>query len=335
MLTAPSSCHFLEKKSIFVIGAGVSGTAFVASLRAIWDHEVTFPQVTVFDRDTRDTHERCGGYSLFLVGHDVSGGLIALSKVGLLDNVLRSAVAGVDSDGTFKLWSSDWKELTGRQHSPISGIPTSSVRISRNEVRRVQLEAAQLNKEGAVQWDTRCVSVSKLPTGRMALEIIRCDDDEARVMECDRVVVADGANSKIRANLRPTDQLEYTEAVMRTGVSRFPGPLPKKIGRSWGFVLSATVMHMNAHDKLPFWHLDSESMPVILIGDCNHALSPFAGYGANLGLNDAWDLAEQLVKGKVLAKAIEAYDDISFPRANKIVTRARKMLQAGHSTGLR
>ncbi|KAM3548930.1 hypothetical protein ARSEF4850_009134 [Beauveria asiatica] len=219
-------------------------------------------------------------------------------------------------------------------------------------------------------------------------------------MKCDLVVVADGANSKIRANLRPTDQLEYTGAVMRTGVSRFPGPLPNKIGRSWGFVLSGTgtscfvspvgekdlhwavghledktsgdiadiddatqtsqeaaelsskigepfktilsltdpattVMRMNAHDKLPFRHLDSESMPVILIGDCNHALSPFAGHGANLGLNDAWDLAEQLVKGKVLAKAIEADDDISFPRANKIVTHARKMSRAGHSTGLR
>ncbi|KAK8146696.1 hypothetical protein G3M48_002711 [Beauveria asiatica] len=142
MLAAPSSCHFLEKKSIFVIGAGISGTAFVASLRAIWDQQVTFPQVTVFDRDSRYTHERCGGYSISLVGHDVSGGLIALSKMGWLDNVLRSAVAGVDSDDTFKLWSSDWKELTGRQHSPTSGIPTSSVRISRIEVRRILLEAA-------------------------------------------------------------------------------------------------------------------------------------------------------------------------------------------------
>ncbi|PMB66178.1 Tetracycline resistance protein from transposon Tn4351/Tn4400 [Beauveria bassiana] len=398
MPTAPSSCHVLSNKAIFVIGAGISGSAFVASLRAIWDHEVAFPQVTVFDRESRD-QERCGGYSLSLVGHDVSGGLVALSKMGLLDDVLRNAVAGVDGDGTFKMWSTDWKELAGRQRAPISGIPTSSVRISRNKVRRILLEAAQLDKEDAVQWNSRCISVSKLPTGRMALKITRCEDDEARVMECDLVVVADGANSKIRAQLRPTDPLEYTGAVMRTGVSRFPGPLPEQIGRSWGFVLSgtgtscfvspvgekdlqwavghledktsgditdlddathtiqkaaelgskidepfktilsltdpATVMRMNAHDKLPFRHSGFESMPVIFIGDCNHALSPFAGYGANLGLNDAWDLAEQLVKGKVLAKAIEAYDDISFPRANKIVTRARKMLRAGHSTGLR
>lgn len=393
------SSHFLSTKSIFVIGAGLSGSAFVGSLRRIWNHNLPFPKIVVFDRDPKGAFERRGGYSLSLVGNDVSGGLVAVSKMGLLDDVLRNAIAGVGDDGSFKLWTSQWKELASHRRSPMDGIPTSSVRIARKDIRQILLEAAQLDHDSAMHWNTRCVSVSKLPTGRLAVETIQCDEKGARVMECDLVVVADGANSKIRDHLRPNDTLEYTGAVLRTAVSRFSGPLPEQVGRNWGFVLSGTgtscfmspvgenelqwaighfedkasteicdvdhakrviqraselgshiaepfktivsqtvpgtVMCINAHDKLPFRHSEIGTLPVVFIGDANHALSPFAGYGANLGLSDAWDLAEQLAKGDSLAEAIAAYDDISFPRATKVVTGARQRLRAGHSTGVR
>lgn len=393
------SSHYLSGKSIVVIGAGLSGSAFVASLRNTWEHNLPFPEIAVFDRDPKGTFERRGGYSLSLVGNDVSGGLVALSKMGLLGNVLRNAIAGVDGDGSFKLWTSNWKELASHRRSPMDGIPTSSVRIDRKEIRQILLEAAQLDHDSAMHWNTRCVSVSKLPTGRLAVGTIRGDDNEVKAMECDLVIVADGANSKIRDYLRPTDTLVYTGAVLRTAVSRFSGPLPDKVGRNWGFVLSSTgtscfmspagetelqwavghfedktsteicdvehakrviqraselgshiaepfktivsqtvpdtVMCINAHDKLPFRHSEIGTLPVVFIGDANHALSPFAGYGANLGLSDGWDLAEQLAKGSSLAEAIAAYDDISFPRATKVVTGARRRLRAGHSTGLR
>ncbi|KAJ3496246.1 hypothetical protein NLG97_g2793 [Lecanicillium saksenae] len=391
--------HFLSGKSIFVIGAGLSGAAFVASLRSTWTHALPFPNITVFDRDAKCEFERRGGYSLSLVGNDPSGGLIPLKKMGILDSVLRRSIAGVGGDGIFKLWSSEWKELAGHRRSPLEGMPTSSVRISRSEIRRILLAAAQLDQDGAVQWNTRCHSVSKLPTGRMLVETARGGENVSRSMECDLVIVAEGANSRIRAHLRPNDTLEYTGAVMRTGVSRFPHALPEQIGRNWGFILSGTgvscfvspvgesdlqwavghfedristespdahhakqairraselgshiaepfktiisqtdpetVMCINAHDKLPFRHSGIESMPVVFIGDSNHALSPFAGYGANLGLSDAWDLAEQLVKNTSLRDAVEGYDNISFPRASRVVIGARKRLRAGHSTGLR
>ncbi len=399
MSASTPSSHFLSGKSIFVIGAGLSGSAFVASLRSIWGPNATFPEITVFDRDPKGAFERRGGYSLSLVGNDVSGGLVALRRMGLLDDVLRNAIAGAAGDGSFKLWSSDWKELAKHRRSGVDGIPTSSVRIARKEIRRILLDAAHLDHEDAVHWNTRCVSVSKLPSGRLAVGTVRGGQSEVTAMECDLVIVADGANSKIRAHLRPDDTLEYTGAVMRTGVSRFPGPLPDEIGRDWGFVLSGTgtscfvspvgenelqwavghfekkastevgdidcakhvtqraselgadiaepfktiishtdpdtVMCINAHDKLPFRHCETGKMPVIFIGDSNHALSPFAGYGANLGLSDACDLAEQLVNGSSLAEAVEAYDNISFSRATKVVRGARQRLKTGHSTGLR
>lgn len=399
MATHTKPTHFLSGKSISVIGAGISGSAFVASLLSTWNHDLPPPNITVFDRDPTGTFERRGGYSLSLLANDASGGLLALKKIGILDNVLRSSISGAAGDGMFKLWTANWKELVGRPHAPMDGLPTASVRIFRAEIRRLLLEAAQLDRDGAVQWNTQCLSVTKLPSGCLAVQTRREDESEVRISECDLVIVADGANSKIRAHLRPNDTLEYAGAVMRMGVSRFSEAIPRQIGRDWGFVLSGTgvscfvspvgekslqwsvghfegqasteirdshdeklviqracelashisdpfpeiisrtdpnsVMCINAQDKLPFQHSSIEEMPVVFIGDSNHALSPFAGAGANLGLCDAWDLAEQFVKGSSLKCAVEAYDEISFPRATKVVTGARKMLRAGHSTGLR
>lgn len=391
--------HFLSGKSIFVIGAGLSGSAFVASLRTVWDSDTPLPAISVFDRDPKSAYVRRGGYSLSLVGHSLSGGLLPLKKMGILDSVMHNSIVGVGGNGVFKVWTSGWKERLGLRRPPLDGIPTSSLRISRTSIRQVLLEAAQLDREGAVQWDTRCVSVAKLPTGRVAVKVVRGEAGTTETLECDVVIVADGANSKIRAFSRPDDKLQYTGAVMRTGVSRFADFLPKEIGKDWGFVLSNTgvscfvspvgerdvqwavghfenaisandedfpdgheiikraaelgshirepfstiisqtdpdtAMCIDAHDKLPFRHSDITNLPVVFIGDSNHALSPFAGYGANLGLNDAWDLAEQLVEAASLAQAIEAYDEISFPRADEVVRAARRRLQAGHSTGIR
>src|SRR5690606_37854156 len=49
-----------------------------------------------------------------------------------------------------------------------------------------------------------------------------------------------------------------------------------------------TVFSMPARDKQPFPH--DNLGPIIFIGDSNHAVSPFAGYGASLAMKDGWDL---------------------------------------------
>lgn len=398
-MASDAAPHFLAQKTIIVIGAGLSGLSFVTSLRKVWDYSQPFPKITVFDRDPQSTFQRQGGYSLSLVGHDESGGLIPLKKMDLLNTVLDKSTTGLEG-GSFKLWNSKWEELARYQRPPIDGVPTPSIRISRQALRQTLLRAAKLEENDGVQWDSQCLSISKARNGRLAVEIVQGKTGTSQIQECDIVIAADGASSKIRGCLRPEDTLHYTGAVMRMGVSRFNGPLPSEIGSNWGFVLSgtgvscfvspvseqaiqwavghfedkvpstkcsnmegvqeiiqsasdlgsgiaspfdhiisktdpSTVMCINAHDKLPFRHSDVRSLPVIFIGDSNHALSPFAGYGANLGLNDAWDLAVQLTKHTTLEEAVEAYDDISFVRATRVVKGARRRLHAGHSTGFR
>lgn len=397
--------HFLEGKTIIVAGGGVAGSAFVAGLRKLWDPALKPPTVVVYDRDSRDINLQrdAESYSLSLSGYSEAGGLVALQKLGLVDDAFAHAISGLDGSGCFKIWGPDWRERLCMRRKPLHGLPTGSVRISRKHLRRVLNDAVDAWNRSHIQWESQCLSVRKLDTGRLRVQIRRGTGDEAELMEedCDLLVAADGASSKLRAWLRPQDKLQYTGAVLRGGLSKLDGGIPSPLGQDWGFIMSntgvscfvspvdkntvlwavghlerdptpeldrtsdedvqaviargtelgsrfqepfqtiasrtdpKTVMCINARDKPPFRHDDLDAMPVVFIGDSNHALSPFAGFGANLALSDGWDLAEQLCSGSSLAEAVAAYDQISEPRARKILKSSHKSLRAGHSTGWR
>ncbi|KND93843.1 hypothetical protein TOPH_01927 [Tolypocladium ophioglossoides CBS 100239] len=398
--------HFLQGKTIFVAGGGVAGSAFVAGLRKLWDPAQKPPTVVVYDRDPRDvTHQRdAESYSLSISGYNEAGGLVALQKLGLVDDVFAHAISGLDGSGCFKIWGPDWRERLCMRRKPLHGLPTGSIRISRQHLRRVLNDVVEAWDRSRMQWESQCVSVRRLEdTGRMRVQIRKGAVGEAELMEedCDLLVAADGANSKLRAWLRPQDKLQYTGAVLRGGLSRFDGGIPRPLGQDWGFIMSntdvscfvspvdkntvlwavghlerdpvpeldrssdedvqaviargrelgshfqepfqtiasrtdpKTVMCISARDKPSFSHDDPAAIPVVFIGDSNHALSPFAGFGANLALSDGWDLAEQLCRGSSLVEAVAAYDQISEPRARKILEGSHKSLRAGHSTGWR
>ncbi|KAI1174848.1 putative monooxygenase [Nemania sp. FL0916] len=112
--------------------------------------------------------------------------------------------------------------------------------------------------------------------------------------------------------------------------------LGKAIKEPFQTVINATdpssALVLNAMDKPPFAH-DDKTGPVIFIGDANHAVSPFAGNGANLALTDGWDLAEQLCQSVSLDAAIRAYDKRSVPRATTTLNRSHWHIQVGHATG--
>ncbi|PHH85817.1 hypothetical protein CDD83_11134 [Cordyceps sp. RAO-2017] len=434
--------HFLEGKTIFVAGAGIAGCAWVVALRKLWDPALKPPTVVVFDRDPGDASLRRDGenYTISLSGHSEDGGLVTLQKLGLADSVFGCAAAGVGPDaGAFKIWGPDWRERLTPSRRPLHGLPTASIRIARSQLRRLLSDAVDAWNQSRVQWESQCVSAEKLDDGRVRVRIRRSKatgpavgegsgglrggeaEEEETQQDCDLLVAADGANSRLRALLRPDDGLQYAGAVLRGGLSRFDeGAVPSLPGRDWGFMLSGggvscffspvddrtvfwavghperdpapeldrsggardeaaaravvdrarqlgaffrepfasmvartvprTVLCINAHDKKPFRHDDSRGRgpndpAVVFIGDSNHALSPFAGIGANLALADGWDLAEQLCRrgggeegelpGWSLAKAVAAYDDISVPRAAKVLEGSRQMLRASHSVGWR
>jgi 2-polyprenyl-6-methoxyphenol hydroxylase-like FAD-dependent oxidoreductase len=62
----------------------------------------------------------------------------------------------------------------------------------------------------------------------------------------------------------------------------------------------------------------------MFIGDSNHAMSPFAGNGANMALMDGWDLAEQLCDANELGDA-----------SRKAIHLSHKTIAMAHAQGWR
>ncbi|KAI6766164.1 hypothetical protein HG530_007234 [Fusarium avenaceum] len=388
--------HFLQRKTIIVAGGGIAGSAFVIGLRKLWSPRLEEPRIIIYDRDSPDVSAQREGYTVSLAGYDTSGGLIALNKLGLLQQTLDKAVSGLNNEGAFKIWGPKWNEQACFRHKPMDGLPSSSIRITRKDLRQVLHNNLRL--EDSVQWNSRCIAVRQLKNGQLSVQVVRGKPGFEVISEeiCDILIAADGAHSKLREYLRPHDKLEFAGAILRGGISRFQGPPPAPVDKDWGFMLSGTgvscffspvdkhsivwgvgtleteqipnldanddkaiqeviecglrlgdrlhepfntivgntdpktVFSMNAHDKMPFFHNDRIKTGVVFIGDSNHAVSPFAGYGANLALSDAWDLAEQFCHSSSIENAVAAYDELSVPRARKVLEGSRERLKIGH-----
>ncbi|KAK5059860.1 hypothetical protein LTR84_009743 [Exophiala bonariae] len=95
----------------------------------------------------------------------------------------------------------------------------------------------------------------------------------------------------------------------------------------------SSLIQLNAMDRPPFAHDVGALGPVVWIGDANHAVSPFAGNGANMALMDAWDLAECLKCAATLQDAIVAYDARVLPRGNGVLKASRWTIDISHASG--
>ena len=400
MIPRMSGTHFLSGRHIVVAGAGMSGLSFAIALRKLWPESVTPPRITIFERDTEADAEGRQGYSLSLAGYDETGGLVALRDLGLLDDILPHAIAGLEGTGCFKVWDSNWSEMMSVRFRPAKGLPSSGIRVARRDLRRTLLAAVV----DEIRWGTACVSAAKIKDGKVNIQLAGSNVRPAEsTLQCDFLVVADGANSKIRASLRPDDVLQFAGATQMVGIASFPDGNPAQLRDNWGMQISrgegvscfySPVDHNNvlwalsfleqherprgehnsqeatqalleearergakplgsqfqtivdatknpkdvaclsARDKKPFRH-DLDEAAIVFIGDSNHAVSPFAGYGASLALKDGWDLSKALISSPTAKKAIQMYDAVSFSRASKILNSSRWRIKYGHGTGLR
>ncbi|KAI0810119.1 putative monooxygenase [Xylaria sp. FL0064] len=399
MSAQESQKHFLSGKKIVVAGAGMAGLAFAIALQKLWPPSIEPPVVAIYDRDAQEVSLGREGYSLSLNGIGRDSGLYALKQLGLLDEIIKLAVYRVEDQGQgkghFTLWTHGFRPMISLRPKVMPELPTASMRIARKDLRRVLVEAASASTE--IHWGTTCTAVQQLSDGRLRIRLANEESGE-RDEECDVLVAADGASSKVRACLRPDDQLQFAGAVQMGGSARVD-PIPSPLDTNWGGVITgtgsacffsridehtlvwavsilepeprpkydshdseqvqkmlrqarelgkditgpfqaivdatdpSTTLLLNAMDKQPFPH-DMKASPAIFIGDANHAVSPFAGNGANLALKDGWDLAEQLCQSDNLNAAVRAYDKRSVPRAIATLNSSHWRIKAAHVTGL-
>ncbi|KAI1314002.1 putative monooxygenase [Xylaria venustula] len=401
MTAQDSQSHFLSGKKIVVAGAGIAGLSFAIALKKLWPPSIKPPVVIIYERDAEELALGREGYSLSLNGIDRDSGLYALRQLGLLDEIIKLAVFRVEDQGHgkghFTMWTHEFQPMISVRPKIIPELPTSGMRIARKDLRRVLVEATAAGSTD-IRWGAACTAAQQLSDGRLRIRLVD-EDSVEREEECDVLVAADGASSKVRACLRPDDNLQFAGAVQIAGSARFETAIPSPLDTNWGGVLTgtgaacffsrvdqnslvwalsilegnprpkydnhdsqqvrdmlrearelgkdiaepfksildatdpSTTLILNAMDKQPFSH-DMNSGPVIFIGDANHAVSPFAGNGANLALKDGWDLADQLCQSNNLTRAVTTYDKRSVPRAVATLNSSHWRIKVGHATGL-
>ena len=88
-----------------------------------------------------------------------------------------------------------------------------------------------------------------------------------------------------------------------------------------------------AKERWVFRHSTQSTGNIVFIGDANHAINSFVQLGADLALNDGWNLATQLCRGLSFEAAVLAYDDLSYPHVVHDMEFSHERIRFGHSTG--
>jgi 2-polyprenyl-6-methoxyphenol hydroxylase-like FAD-dependent oxidoreductase len=374
----------------------MSGLALAIALHKQWPSISTDspPDLIIYERDDAEDAIGRQGYSLSLRS-DPPGGIQALQKLGILDAMVEASVTSVNEQGGgFCMWDKQWQNILKVKSRVPEGLPVGGLRIARKNLRGVLIKAAE--QAGCkINWGVGCTVVSKLKDGKMEVHLSNSQTDT-----CDILIAADGASSKLRAQIRPEDKLQFRNIVAFGGTACFDDAIPPSpVHRDWGILPTgtgvaifaspvdshsalwsmsyytpepvramkapvsdedadtlmteaykrsvlfppllktlldktdrSTLMRFNAQDKAPFAHPPSREVPnVVFVGDANHAVSPFAGNGANMALCDGWDLVEQLGKAGSLEEGVQAYDAIVVPRATKVLKQSHFAIKVAHS----
>ena len=388
--------HWLAKKHIIVAGGGIAGLAFVRYLDRTWPVDIERPRVTMYEKREQKVSPEREGYSMSIRSDPLSGGMQALQKLCLLNETMAASITGQHGGrGKMNLWDVNWQPiLTFKQPAkPPDGLPANAIRIARYVLRQHLVDG--LLESCDAHWNVSCESAGQLDDGR-----IRVGLSDGSTTECDFLVAADGANSKIRASFRPDDTLQYAGAVSITGNAKFADGLPDIIKEDHGLVLGgngsslfvspidhqnavwsvswlenkprqpirgidavkkqeeilsearehgkaftepfetlvaatipSTLQVFNTMDKQPIDHAELACKSVAFVGDANHAVSPFAGNGANMALMDGVDLATALRESHDAKTALVAFDKSSMIRSKRTITSSHWTIAIFHSAG--
>lgn len=248
---AYSGVEHKKRKKIIVAGAGVSGLSFVVSLGAFWtERNGEFPEIWIYDREHGHLDASREGYSMSISSHEPCGGIQVLRDLNLLDELRAVSIPRKGrTKGFHGLWTLDWRRVVPLRHRSPTGLPTSCMRTTRANLRRVLLKAA--SQYADIVWSVSCTEAKSMEDGR-----IRVSLSDGTCETCDWIICADGANSKLRTCVRPNDKLHFAGAVSIAATSRFPGPPPKPVDEDWGIVMSGQGVALFASpmtDKSASW----------------------------------------------------------------------------------
>lgn len=186
-----------------------------------------------------------------------------MRRLGLIDQIYNARV--LESDHGVLISDRNFRSLLPKRKpaTPPEGLPTSEMRITRNNIREVMVEAVE--EEVEMKWDLVCQTAAVLKNGRVEVGL---SNDATE--ECDLLIIADGASSKLRACLRPDDGLNYAGVVVIGGNADFPdGKVPPTLKDHFGMVLGGDgrclVVWPIVDNKFVWFVTRREPKPVVVL----------------------------------------------------------------------
>ncbi|KAK9864789.1 hypothetical protein WJX84_005645 [Apatococcus fuscideae] len=304
---------YLAGKRICIAGGGIAGAAFALALeQACKLNGISpMPSIEVFERDTTVATQENLGWSFGLMSEGGTGGLQAVRHLerGILEEL--EALQEYGNSGHL-CWRTAYKPLVSFSAKRAKGRDPQgfdSIRIMRSYVRRALLsrvpqEAVHYGKEvncyaGVCMLMGRTGRLEEVPRGleRGPHMSLSWADTTLFMGPVDRTTVlwslSFRASESRAAELHtlfkdPSAAQAFKDNELLKLAARFQEPLQSMIRATRISSLSA----FPAIDKLP--HSNTGANGIVYIGDAWHPMSPFSGSGANMALQDAWELAQQL-----------------------------------------